>query len=108
MPDYQFKPSFEQRVGIIDPLSEDRKHNNWHTVHFDPPFGSDKSGVVVIPMTQSYNGPEIPGLRIRNVTHRSFEIRFDEANILKEGGKYASDGDHVNEEVGWVAYGFHK
>ena len=104
MADIQSKPT-EQRVGIIDPLSADRAHNDWHTVNFDPPFGSDKK-VLVIPMTQTYNGSEIPGLRIRNVTHSSFQIRFDEANILKAGGQYASDGDHVDEVVGWVAYGF--
>ena len=105
MAEFQFKTSFEQRVGTINPLSADRAHNNWHKVHFDPPFGSDKT-VLVIPMTQTYNGPETPGLRIRNVTRDSFEMRFDEANILKSGGRYASDGDHVNEVVGWVAYGF--
>ena len=92
---------------MIDPLCEDRKHNNWKTVNFDPPFGFNKV-VVVIPMTQTYNGPEIPGLRIRNVTNSSFQIRFDEANILKDGGRHASDGDHVNEQVGWIAYGFRK
>ncbi len=105
MAEYQFKQGFEQRVGIINPLQADRAHNNWHRVNFDPPFGSNKR-VVVIPMTQTYNGNEIPGLRIRNVTQTSFEIRFDEANILKDGGKYASDGDHIDEVVGWVAYGF--
>ena len=107
MTDFQYKPPFEQRVGIIDPLKADRAANTWHKVNFDPPFGSDKS-VVVIPMTQTYNGPETPGLRTRNVTHLSFEIRFDEANILKAGGRYASDGSHVDEVVGWVAYGFKK
>ena len=107
MPVIQFKPDFEQRVGLVDPLKADRAAGNWLKVDFDPPFASDKS-VVVIPMTQTYKGPEIPGLRIRNVTRLSFEIWFDEANILKAGGAYASDGNHVDERVGWVAYGFRK
>ena len=107
MTDFQFEIAFEQRVGIIDPLKADRAAGNWHKVNFDPPFGSDRR-VVVIPMTQTYKGPETPGLRIRNVTHLSFEIRFDEANILKERGRYASEGFHTDEVVGWVAYGFKK
>ena len=105
MADFQFKPDFEHRVGIIDPLKADRFSNTWHTVKFDPPFGSDKT-VVVIPMTQTYEGAEIPGLRVRNVTHTSFQIRFDEAYIPAGGG---SDGNHSDKEiVGWVAYGFRK
>ena len=108
MPDFQFKPDYEHRVGIIAPLKEDRASNKWHTVKFDPPFGSDKT-VVVIPMTQTYYGAEIPGLRVQNVNHTSFQIRFDEAYISKDGYKYASDGTHDDkEEVGWVAYGFRK
>lgn len=105
MAELQFKPSFEERFGTIDPLSANRARDNWHQVHFDPPFASDKT-VLVLPMTQTYNGTEIPGLRIRNVTRESFEIRFDEANIHKNGGQYASDGSHVDEVVGWIAYGF--
>ena len=108
MADIQFKPSFEQRVGIIDPLRADRAHNNWHKVNFDPPFSSDKAkSVLVIPMTQTYNGGETPGLRIKGVTHEKFYIRFDEAVIITGGGDgadYSANGSHVDETVGWVAY----
>lgn len=55
MTDYNYKPYFEQRIGTIEPLKEDRAANTWHKVNFDPPFGSDKI-VVVIPMTQTYHG----------------------------------------------------
>ncbi len=96
--------ALEQRVGIISSLTADRASGNWQTVNFDPPFPANLK-VFVIPMTQTYNGPEIPGLRVQNVTPNSFQIRFDEANILKNSGQYASDGNHTNEEVGWVAYG---
>ncbi|MDJ0733333.1 MAG: hypothetical protein QNJ47_04475 [Nostocaceae cyanobacterium] len=92
------------RVGIINPLQADRQTGNWQTVTFDSPFPANLQ-VLVIPMTQTYNRSEIPGLRVRNVTPTSFEIRFDEANILKNNSQYASDGNHTNEEVGWVAYG---
>ena len=93
-----------QRVGIIDPLRADRAHNTWHEVPFDPPFPEGTS-VFVIPMTQTYNGGETPGLRVKNVTPAGFEIRFDEVHILNPSDN-GSDGDHVNERVGWAAYAF--
>jgi hypothetical protein len=108
MPEYQYRTDFELRVGLIEPLKADRKSNTWLTVKYDPPFGSDKT-VVVIPMTQTYNGPDTPGLRLRNVTPSSFEIRFDEVYISTAGGQYSADGLRVHpESVGWVAYGFRK
>jgi len=93
--------SLEQRVGIIDPLNADRSRNTWHKVTFNVPFASNKK-VVVIPMTQTYNGNGTPGLRIKNVTSSGFEIRFDE--VVGTGD--LSDGSHTTEQVGWVAYGF--
>jgi len=91
--------SLDQRAGIIEPLKADRGSNNWHQVKFEPPFPQGKK-VVVVPMTQTYTGTETPGLRIRNVNHEGFEIRFDEVVLF--GGK-SSDGNHVNETVGWIA-----
>lgn len=96
--DTQSAYRFDVRVGLIDPLNEDRAANTWHRVTFDPPFDSGKK-VVVLPMTQTYGGLENPGLRLRNVTNTSFEIRFDEIFDLH-------DGSHVDDTVGWVAYGF--
>jgi hypothetical protein len=65
--------------------------------------------VVVIPMTQTYNGPETPGLRIRDVDFDHFQIRFDEV-VIKTGSTgsadYSANGAHGDETVGWVAYGF--
>ncbi|MEQ8382059.1 MAG: hypothetical protein RH949_06785 [Coleofasciculus sp. A1-SPW-01] len=91
--------SSQQRVGIIPALKADRQSNTWHTVKFDPPFPQDTQ-VAVIPMTQTYNGPETPGLRIRHVTPEGFEIRFDE--IVAQGR--SADGAHLDEAVAWIAY----
>lgn len=91
--------SSQQRVGIIPALKADRKANTWHTVKFDPPFPGDTQ-VAVIPMTQTYNGHETPGLRIRHVTPEGFEIRFDE--IVARGR--SADGAHLDEAVAWIAY----
>ncbi|QLE46858.1 RICIN domain-containing protein [Nostoc sp. C057] len=93
--------SLDQRAGIIDSLDADRASNTWHKVTFDVPFTSNKK-VVVIPMTQTYNGPDTPGLRIKNVISSGFEIRIDE--VVGIGN--LSDGSHTTEQVGWVAYGF--
>ena len=102
MPDSQNTQILDQRVGIIDPLDADRYQNVWHMVTFDVPFAPEKK-VVVIPMTQTFVGPQTPGLRLQNVTNSGFEIRFDELV-----GTYAelSDGSHAPDIVGWVAYGF--
>jgi len=89
------------RVGKIDPLSADRKSNTWHKVDFTPPFPAN-TNVVVIPMTQTYNGWEIPGLRLQNVNTDGFQIRFDELRSTAAN----SDGEHGDETVGWVAYAF--
>jgi hypothetical protein len=97
------------RVGLIDPLQDDRAAGTWHRVRFDPPFHPDAQ-VVVIPMTQTYNGSEPPGLRIRRVTPNGFEIRFDEIRFTSVTpgfmGLISSDLDHGDETVGWVAYAF--
>jgi len=85
-----------QRAGLINPLQADRASGTWHREEFKPPFEAGQQ-VVVIPMTQTYHGNQTPGLRIRNVDHQGFEIRFDEVVDLHEG-------KHVDEIVGWVAY----
>lgn len=101
MADSQNTQILDQRVGIIDPLDADRSQNTWHRVTFDVPFAPETK-VVVIPMTQTFVGYQTPGLRLQHVTNCGFEIRFDEVV-----GSYAnlSDGFHLPETVGWVAYG---
>lgn len=97
-------PEIGVRFGTLV-LSEDRAAEAWREVAFDPPFETGISAVIVLPMTQTYSGAETPGLRVRNVTRTSFEVRFDEILNLKEGGRYSSEGTHARETVGWVAYG---
>jgi hypothetical protein len=105
MTDIQSKP-IQQRVGVIPGLVEDRASDKWHRVEFDPPFHPSLT-VVVIPMTQTYLGSGTPGLRIRNVSQDSFEIRFDEAVVHRGDHDYSADGRHADREVvGWVAYAF--
>lgn len=101
--------AIEQRVGIIKPLTEDRKSNSWRQVDFKPPFCT--KCIVVIPMAQTHRGPDTPGLRIRKVTPAGFEIRYDEVFYSRDlndvPGPFGSNGNHPqSEDVGWVAYGF--
>ncbi len=99
----------EQRVGIIDPLRQNRRDGTWRTVKFKPPFCA--KNVVVIPTAQTRRGPDTPGLRIRRVSQTSFQIRYDEVyystNLAGTPGPYGSNGRHpLFERIGWVAYGF--
>ncbi|MFP3991074.1 hypothetical protein U9R90_27110 [Streptomyces sp. E11-3] len=68
-------------------------------VTFPTPFPAG-SKVNVIPMVQTFNGQETPGIRIAEVTPQGFLIRFNE---LVGGGKALSDGRHITETVGWIA-----
>ena len=101
MPDTQkaVRCDHDYRAGLIDPLSDDRAADAWRTIEFDSAFPPGRP-VIVIPMTQTYNGRETPGLRLRNVNATGFEIRFDE--VLGTG--FSSDGNHLDEQVGWVAF----
>lgn len=98
-----FPPLGQSRAGVIDPLVSDRADGTWAVVTFSPPFPRN-SRVIVIPMTQTFNGFEPPNLRIRNVTHMGFEIRFDELVFNSNVGRIETDGVHVDEAVGWVAH----
>ncbi|MFB8025768.1 hypothetical protein ACFQ6U_26790 [Streptomyces sp. NPDC056465] len=68
-------------------------------VSFPTPFPSG-SDVIVLPLTQTFNGPETPGIRVHDVTERGFLIRLNEVNV-NAGVK--SDGKHTVEQVGWLA-----
>lgn len=67
-------------------------------VTFPTPFPAGAE-VIVLPMTQTFNGPETPGIRIADVTTTGFLIRFNEVRM----GTGGSDGRHVEETVGWLA-----
>ncbi|MEU8539609.1 hypothetical protein AB0C52_06330 [Streptomyces sp. NPDC048717] len=68
-------------------------------VTFPTPFPAG-SEVIVIPSTQTFNGPDTPGIRIADVTPTSFLIRFNEVRTTGGGN---SDGRHTEETVGWIA-----
>jgi hypothetical protein len=74
-------------------------------VNFPTPFPAG-SKVIVIPMVQTFNGAHTPGLRIANVTNEGFMIRINEVVCQPPGHPSAplSDGTHVNEAIGYVAF----
>jgi hypothetical protein len=67
-------------------------------VTFPTPFPQG-SQVVVFPLTQTFNGPETPGIRIHDVTNTGFLIRLNEVFA----GAVKSDGTHTAETIGWLA-----
>ncbi|MFJ8870599.1 hypothetical protein ACIRD6_33210 [Streptomyces sp. NPDC102473] len=67
-------------------------------VTFPSPFPQGAS-VVVLPLTQTFNGPETPGIRVHDVTNTGFLIRLNEVYA----GTAKSDGKHTTETIGWLA-----
>ena len=100
----------DNRIGIIEKLKANRKQNTWKTVRFKPPFCKG-ARVIVLAQCQTRRGPDTPNLRIRKVTHQSFQIRYDEVYYTRDlsdtKGPYGSNGLHpLHEDVGWAAYAF--
>ncbi|WP_293021823.1 hypothetical protein [Moorena sp. SIO3I8] len=72
-------------------------------VLFPTPF-PEGSDVIVIPMVQTFNGADTPGVRIADVTTESFKFRMNE--LVRGGPRQAlSDGPHTTETIGWIAIG---
>ena len=74
---------------------------NFTRVIFSTPFPVG-SNVIVIPMVQTFNGADTPALRIAEVTTTGFLIRMNE--LVGSGSQPFSDGNHVQETIGWVAF----
>lgn len=70
------------------------------TVTFPTPF-PNSSKVIVIPMVQTFNGIDTPGVRIADVTVTGFKIRMNE--LVGNAGSALSDGKHIKETIGWIA-----
>ncbi|MFB7508501.1 gp53-like domain-containing protein [Streptomyces broussonetiae] len=68
-------------------------------VTFPTPFPNG-SQVIVLAQTQTFNGPETPGIRLADVNNEGFLIRFNEVNV---NANVRSDGLHTSETVGWLA-----
>ncbi|MCM2390758.1 hypothetical protein [Streptomyces albipurpureus] len=68
-------------------------------VTFPTPFPAG-SEVIVLPLTQTFNGPDTPGIRVHNVNEQGFLIRLNEVRV---NASVVSDGKHTTEQVGWLA-----
>lgn len=77
------------------------KTSKFTQVNFPTPF-PDGSSVIVIPMVQTFNGQDTPGVRIARVTTSGFKIRMNE--LVASGGKLIANGNHNKETIGWVAF----
>ena len=73
--------------------------STFQTVTFTTPFDANDT-VIVIPMVQTFNGQQTPGLRIAEVTPTGFKYRINE--IVTVNGAL-SNGIHDSEDIGWVA-----
>ena len=93
-------------LGSISPAELlDGNTETFTQVNFPTPFPAG-SKVIVIPMVQTFNGAHTPGLRIANVTNVGFMIRINEVVCEPPGHPSypLSDGTHVNESIGYVAF----
>ncbi|MFJ6775085.1 hypothetical protein ACIQOV_29690 [Kitasatospora sp. NPDC091257] len=68
-------------------------------VTFPTPFPPG-SEVIVLPLTQTFNGPDTPGIRVHDVSESGFLIRLNEVRV---NATVMSDGKHTTEKIGWLA-----
>ncbi len=101
--------NFSIQTGTVPNFTASRK-TGWFNVNFPQPF---QTTPIVFAQTQTFRGPDTPGIRIQNVSANGFEVRMDElqasgATSSTQGslGRFVSDGVHPNAEtLGWVAIG---
>ncbi|NEO73844.1 hypothetical protein [Moorena sp. SIO3H5] len=98
------------QAGIIElcspgPLvTKNKDTSTFKEVFFAEPF-PEGSDVIVIPMVQTFNGADTPGVRIADVTTKGFKFKMNE--LVRGGPRQAlSDGGHTKETIGWMAVGF--
>lgn len=87
------------------PVLNPNNTDSFTEVEFPTPFPSGAT-VIVIPMVQTFNGTDTPGLRITDVDRRGFKIRMNELVVRPPDGgprERLSDGNHTAEEIGWIA-----
>ncbi len=100
---------FQIQTGKVDNFTASI-NEGWYTVNFETAF-DERSVPVVFAQIQTRNGEDTPGLRLKNISNTSFEVRMDElimnkSNSSKVGdlGTFKGPGDHPNAEtLGWVA-----
>ncbi len=76
--------------------------SRFHRVTFPTPFPPG-SRVIVIPMVQTFNGPDSPAVRIGAVDETGFCFRINEIVVHDPNAHALSDGHHLVETIGWVA-----
>ena len=84
-------------------VTTEKDFRDFTTVNFPTPF-PEGAIVIVIPMVQTFRGPDTPGVRIGEVTNTGFKIRMNELVINSRVREALSDGNHTTETIGWVAY----
>ena len=84
-------------------VTTEKNFRDFTTVNFPTPF-PEGAIVIVIPMVQTFRGPDTPGVRIGEVTNTGFKIRMNELVINSRVREALSDGNHTTETIGWVAY----
>ncbi|WP_293095949.1 hypothetical protein [Moorena sp. SIOASIH] len=85
-------------------VTANKDTSRFKEVLFAEPF-PEGSDVIVIPMVQTFNGADTPGVRITDVTTKGFKFRMNE--LVRGGPRQAlSDGKHTKETIGWMAIGF--
>ncbi|NET08785.1 MAG: hypothetical protein F6K09_03080 [Merismopedia sp. SIO2A8] len=85
---------------------QDGNVSTFKKVEFEPPF-EGVSQITVIPMVQTFNGFQTPGIRIAEVNKYGFKIRINELTVKNRDpeARSLSDGTHLTETIGWFAFG---
>ena len=83
------------------PVTDAKDTKSFTRVEFETPFPKGTT-VVVIPMVQTFNGADSPGLRITDVDRKGFLVRMNELvgrTQSKHGKNHQplSDGGHIAE-----------
>ena len=103
--------SFTMQAGSLNlkspgaPVTNESDLRTFESVTFPTPFPMNAK-VVVIPMVQTFNGADTPGVRITEVTPHGFKIRMNELIGKSSTGvthQPLSDGNHTTETIGWIA-----
>lgn len=100
--------SMMMQAGMFDlnasgkPVVRNRDLSRFHRINFPTPFPRG-SKVIVIPMVQTFNGCNTPGVRIGAVDETGFCFRINELVADAPNTKAISDGHHVPETIGYVA-----
>lgn len=77
--------------------------SSFASVTFPKPF-PESSQVIVFPRTQTFNGPDTPGVRIDEVTTKGFKIRLNGLiKLVGDQHQSLSSGNHIAETIGWIA-----